>query len=149
MLKTTGQTYHKSLPVLAKKAVGGEKIVTETADGVETANEAGATDFIVKNQTEAGETYVVPADKFRDKYRYTGPGPEGFDEYQPLGSIVAVELSPTLLHNLQLPQVFSFDTPWDNNMVAKEGDFLACPPDFSEIYRIARKEFFETYSAST
>ena len=31
-------------------------------------------------------------------------------------------------------------------MVLKTGDFIVSPcPDFKEVYRIARKEFFETY----
>jgi len=31
-------------------------------------------------------------------------------------------------------------------MVVKKGDFLVSPLDYSEVYRIAKKEFFETYN---
>ena len=30
-------------------------------------------------------------------------------------------------------------------MIVKKGDFLVSPLDYSEVYRIANKEFFETY----
>ena len=30
-------------------------------------------------------------------------------------------------------------------MIVKKDDFLVSPLDYSEIYRIANKEFFETY----
>ena len=30
-------------------------------------------------------------------------------------------------------------------IIVKENDFIVCPLDYSEVYRIAKKEFFETY----
>jgi len=40
---------------------------------------------------------------------------------------------------------FYFQADWGSKMVVKEKDFLACPVGGAEVYRIARKEFFETY----
>ena len=34
----------------------------------------------------------------------------------------------------------------DGTALAKTGDFIVSPPDGAEVYRIARKEFFETYA---
>ena len=70
---------------------------------------------------------------------------DGFSEYVAKGKIVAVEMSSALLERLGLKQEFQFMAPWDEEMVVKENDFLVSPQDFSEVYRIARKEFFETY----
>jgi NAD(P)-dependent dehydrogenase (short-subunit alcohol dehydrogenase family) len=42
-------------------------------------------------------------------------------------------------------QRVQFMAPWDQPEKVELNDFLVTPPDHSEIYRIARKEFFETY----
>ena len=34
---------------------------------------------------------------------------------------------------------------WGEKMVVRKNDYLVSPLDNSEVYRIARKEFFETY----
>jgi hypothetical protein len=39
-----------------------------------------------------------------------------------------------------------FVASWGRNMVLKTGDMIVSPcPNFSEVYRIARQEFDETY----
>ena len=35
--------------------------------------------------------------------------------------------------------------PWGEKMIVKVGDYLVSPLNYSEVYRIAEKEFFETY----
>ena len=35
--------------------------------------------------------------------------------------------------------------PWGERMVVKSGDYLVAPMNYSEVYRVAEKEFFETY----
>lgn len=133
--------------VLAKKAEGGEVVETVTGDGWETTNEAEPGDYIVQNQTEAGEQYVVPEEDFFKKYELVDEyQPGGFSEYHPIGKIIALELTPKRLERLGLPREFVFSTDWGEDMVAKAGDFLGGPTDFSEVYRLARKEFFETYT---
>ena len=74
------------------------------------------------------------------------PPQEGaFTEYRPTGKIVAVELTDERLRALELPPEFHFTAAWGENVTAKAGDFMGGPPDFSEVYRLARKEFVETY----
>lgn len=147
VLKSEGTVFRKHKTTLARKAVPGETIETHTADGLETVNTAEEGDFVIKNQTDAGEMYIVPADKFNEKYAFSKAAANGFSEYTPLGKAIGVELTPALLGKLQLPGEFKFVAAWDEEMLAKEGDFLVSPPGYSEIYRIARKEFFETYVA--
>jgi hypothetical protein len=145
LLVDQGQFYRKVQPVLARQADQTETVATVTRDGLETVNRAKPGDFIVQNMTEAGEKYVVDADKFDGKYEYIGPEKDGWHKYQPNGRVLAVELSKDCLEHLCMPEEFEFMTAWNEKMVAKAGDFLACPPDCSEVYRIARQEFFETY----
>jgi hypothetical protein len=145
-LESEGRVYHKKLNVLAKKARGGEIIETVTSDGVETRNEANAGDYMVQNQTEAGEYYIVPGATFLKKYEPIEAPQEGvFTEYRPTGKIVALELTDERLNELRLPSEFYFMAAWGEKAVAKAGDFMGGPTDFSEVYRLARKEFFETY----
>jgi len=145
-LESDGEVYHKKRNVLAKKAKGGERIATITGDGPETTNVAEPGDYIVENQTEARERYVVPGAVFSKKYELTGElKPDDFSEYRSIGKIVALELTPELLEKLGLPLEFHFTAHWGENMVARAGDFMGGPADFSEVYRLARKEFFETY----
>lgn len=59
--------------------------------------------------------------------------------YQAKGEIYALEVTEENL-------VQSFVAIWGQEMVCKVGDFYACPTDGEEVYRIARKEFFETYA---
>ncbi|MGI9159164.1 MAG: hypothetical protein ACR2K1_05360, partial [Saprospiraceae bacterium] len=103
-------------------------------------------DYIVRNTTEAGEQYLLDAEKFEKKYSPRAqPDANGWQMYEPNSVIFAIELSPELLQRLQWPPEFHFIARWGEEMIAKTGDFLALPEDGSEVYRIARKEFFETY----
>ncbi|MCC7244529.1 MAG: hypothetical protein IT269_02525 [Saprospiraceae bacterium] len=146
LLETHGSLFQKKQRILAKRASGGERVETHTSDGLETVNMAQHGDYIVENQTKAREIYVLPEDKFTARYRLIGPAGNGFHEYEPTGKIVAIELNSALLSALSLPDTFRFMAPWKSDMVAKKGDFLVSPTEFSEVYRIARNEFFETYA---
>ncbi len=145
LLKSHGKVYKKHQHIFAKRAEGGEAIQTITADGLETNNIAVNGDFIVKNQTSAAEMYILTEDKFKARYAFLKESEDGFSEYIPTGVIHAIEMTPTLLKAQDWPNEFHFEAPWGEQMVVKENDFLACPPELNEVYRIARKEFFETY----
>ncbi|MEO1263589.1 MAG: hypothetical protein AAFZ15_32555, partial [Bacteroidota bacterium] len=114
-------------------------------DGLETINHAKPDDYIVKNQTDAAELYIVKQEKFMARYAYFKDAPDDFTEYYPTGKVIAIELSNDFLREQDLAKEFYFEAPWGEPVIAKENDFLVMPPDQSEIYRIARKEFFETY----
>jgi hypothetical protein len=145
LLKSEGKFYRKFKRVLARKAKETEVIVTVTGDGVETTNQAKKGDYIVKNQTDAGEEYVMSPSKFEDRYQYGKPLKSGYGEYEPKGRITALEVNEFFLEKFKLDREFYFEAAWGSKMEVKEKDFLVCPLDGDEIYRIARKEFFETY----
>ena len=147
-LEIEGLVFQKNQNVFARPARPGEVIQTQTGDGLETTNKAGENDFIVRNQTVAGEEYIVPAHKFKQKYTSLGPLDDQWTEYESIGQIVALELTPDRVAALGLPDEFQFIAPWGEPMTAKTGDFIGGPTNFSEVYRIARKEFFETYKLS-
>ncbi len=145
ILKTEGAVFQKNKNVYARRSQAGEVVHTHTADGLETINRADEGDFIVRNQTAAAEEYIVPAHKFLKNYTHIGQAEANWEEYAANGRIVALELTPGRMQTLGFPDAFEFLAPWGSPMAAKAGDFLCCPPDFSEVYRIARQEFFETY----
>ena len=91
--------------------------------------------------------YIVSPKKFRERYVFLREVEDGFSEYRATGKIMALELTPQILRQLKLTDPFHFEAPWGEKMIAKTGDYLATPPDRSEVYRIARKEFWETYEA--
>lgn len=134
-----GFNYFKYSLVLARKAVAGEYIETWTADGLETTNYANPGDFVLMNlQTEYQEEYIVSEDMFFKRYKffyYTG---ENSAVYKPIGRVKAIPY---------YGDETSFIANWGRPMALKSGDFLVSPyPDLNEVYRIAAKEFFETYN---
>ncbi|MFK8008247.1 MAG: hypothetical protein AB8H03_17955 [Saprospiraceae bacterium] len=147
LLKSKGKVYQKIKKVFARKVKNKERIITTTSDGRETINNANPGDYIVKNQTDAGEEYVLTPSKFRSRYIYKKRSKAGYSEYEPTGRIYAVEVNKRLLKKFGVKLRFYFEADWGSKMVVKEKDFLACPIGGEEVYRIARKEFFETYRA--
>jgi hypothetical protein len=145
ILKAEGNVYKKFKKVYAREALEGEQIETITADGLETTNKAKSGDFIIKNQTDAEEMYILGAKKFNDRYDFLEEGPDDFSVYSAKGKVIAVEMNEKLLKQLNIANEYYFIAAWGEEMVVKKYDYLACPLDYSEVYRIARKEFFETY----
>jgi hypothetical protein len=143
--KASGRLYRKYKKIYARQTLKNEKIETVTSDGLETSNTAKEGDFVVKNQTDAQEMYIIGSEKFNEKYQFLGESEDGFSEYEPRGKVLGIELTTDLLNELGLDAEFEFMAPWGEKMVAKKGDYIVTPPDYSEVYRIARKEFFETY----
>jgi hypothetical protein len=149
VIKEKGKVYKKYTKVYASVAKGGEKIYTITDDGPETVNIAKKGDFIIKNQTETQENYIVEKEAFEKRYKLIKKLENGYAEYQSIGKVIALAYDSTLMDQLDLGEKFYFIAIWGERMVVKENDFLVCPPDYSEVYRIARKEFFETYILDT
>jgi len=56
-----------------------------------------------------------------------------------------MKITRALLEKNKLKKRFYFEASWGTRMVVKENDYLVCPLTYNEIYRIAEKEFFETY----
>mgnify|MGYP001547114795 CR=1 FL=1 len=140
-----GLNYHKFKPVFAREVMRKENIVTFTSVGKETSNTAHPGDYIVKNQTTAAEQYVIPAGKFKLLYRWLRKGSNGFDEYSPKGEIIALKCDQQTLERLGLRCPFEFEASWGDKLIVYPGDYLVCPPDFSEVYKISPTEFRQTY----
>ena len=137
LIEFCGKIYRKSSLVYVVVANNKEFIETWTNDGLETTNYANPGDFIVQNlQTENLEKYVVPPEMFKSRYDFfywCGSGVVCI----PLGKVKAIQYDG---------EDIQFVAKWGRLMVLKTGDFIVSPcPDFKEVYRIARKEFFETY----
>ena len=148
LLQEKGSVFIKKKNIWAREADAGEVIITVTNDGLETSNIANQGDMLVKNQTDAAEIYVMSKESFEARYvkiKKTVLAEAEFEEYTSIGKIYALCVDKQLLTKLNLENSFYFEAPWNSNMICKVDDYLACPTDFSQVYRIARKEFFETY----
>ncbi len=145
ILKERGTLFAKFSPITARKAATDEFIQTFTSDGLETENKANEGDFIVKNQTKAGELYIIGAEKFNSRYEYLEAEDETWGKYQPTGKAWGIEVTPELIDELNWTMPYYFTASWGSAMVVKTNDYLVCPLDFGSVYRIARQEFFETY----
>lgn len=145
IMEKLGRRYQKKSLVKAKKAAPGIKIVTKTSDGTETENTAGAGDWLVENQTSSGEQYLVKAETFVKKYTLTHSLERGWGLYQPKGIILGYQVTQEDLNLFSEGKEIKFQAPWKDYMILKTGDFLVAPEVKNEIYRIAKKEFGETY----
>lgn len=137
--------YQKKSLIRARKASVGQEVITFSSDGIETKNTASEGDWLVENQTSIKERYLVKAETFEKKYRLKDSLGDGWGCYQPKGFVFAIEASEELLKNLGAQSQLEFEAPWKESMIVKIGDFLVIPEALHEIYRIAKKEFGETY----
>jgi hypothetical protein len=140
-----GKRFKKRSLVRAKKAEPGLHVITVTSDGFETQNTAEKGDWLVENQTSAKERYLVKAETFEKKYTLLDSLGNGWGCYRPKGEIYAMEISKPDLEKFGKNDSLEFQAPWKESVVVKEGDFLVVPLEKNEIYRIARKEFSQTY----
>lgn len=138
LIEQTGRIYYKYSLVYAYLAYENEYVETWTADGLETTNYAVKGDFVVQNlQTEYQEKYIIKPDVFFERYKYFYWSGDGAI-YMPTGKVKAIVYNG---------EDCEFIANWGRNMVLKTGDFIVSPlPKQNEVYRIACKEFFETYN---
>lgn len=132
--------YKKSGTFKARNGKSGEHVVTEIDGEKETEKTVKDGEVVIKGPK--GEMYVVSTKKFNDRYEVDKELTDEFQDYKAKGLIYAYEYKgPT----------FKFRASWDEDMLCKEGDFLACPvtdPEEAiagEVYRIERGVFDETY----
>lgn len=145
LMKSEGKRYKKKSLVRAKRAEPGLVVVTRTSDGIETKNTAERGDWLVENQTSAKESYLIKAETFKIKYTLLDSLGNGWGCYRPIGEIYAYKVSSADLERVGDKDVVEFEAPWKESIVLKPGDFLVAPLNKTEIYRVARKEFIETY----
>lgn len=147
LMETLGTRYKKKSLIRAKKAEVGLVVITKTSDGIETQNTAEKGDWLVENQTSAYEKYLIKEDTFEKKYTLMHSLGQGWGCYRPKGEIFAMKVSSQDLENLGAKEVLEFQAPWKESIVLKPDDFLVISLEKSEIYRVAKKEFQETYEA--
>ncbi|MFC3414482.1 hypothetical protein [Algoriphagus hitonicola] len=140
-----GKRYKKNTLIKAKLAPKGMEVVTETSDGIKTKNIAEEGDYFVENQTSTSEMYLVRKNVFERKYQITQSLSEGWATYQLREFIWAIQITAEDIQKFGAEDVLDFTAPWGELSIAKPEDFLVLPPEKDEIYRIAHKEFKETY----
>lgn len=69
----------------------------------------------------------------------------GWGCYQPKGEILGIVVEVNHLDSFNVSSVMEFQAPWRDTMIVRPGDMLVVPAEKDEIYRIAKKEFGETY----
>jgi hypothetical protein len=136
-INDVGKIYRKISPVFARSASIGEYIETWTDDGLETTNYAKEGDFVVMNlYTSMKEEYIVSPDMMQARYDFVFDLSEG-GIYKPTGKVKAAIYSGGEIQ---------FIAKWGRNMTLKCGDMIVTPlPHCKEVYRIAAKEFYESY----
>ncbi|MDI1321197.1 MAG: hypothetical protein PSV36_00530 [Algoriphagus sp.] len=145
ILEKNGEHFKKFTLVRAKKAEPGTWIITKTSDGVETKNQAKQGDMLVENQTSSFEQYLVKQETFSKKYEIEQSLERGWATYRPIGEILAYRVSNVDFEFFGVVDLLEFEAPWGETTVVKPGDYLVTSPEKNEIYRIAQKEFGETY----
>ena len=148
VILSKGARYKKFQQVHARPGVDGEQIVSITQDGRETAQTATADDYVVKNLTTAGELYVVSRAKFEQRYRRIKQVDGTWSLYDPEGEVRALKIDGGLSEVLSQPTdcTFYIMASWGSTQRVNPEDYFVSPlPDLSEIYRVAAKEFHETY----
>lgn len=96
----------------------------------------------MQNLTAAKEQYILSPDKLAKRYKLIGPAENGWTRYKATGSVKGVQFNG---QNFGLPGETQFMASWGEPMILKDGDMIVTP-DGKEVYRIARKEFGETYN---
>ena len=136
-IRDNGQEYFKTCLIYAYPAHLNEYIETWTADGLETTNYAKEGDFVVMNlYTSMKEEYIVCPDMMTARYDFIFSLSEG-GIYKPTGKVKAAIYSG---------EEIQFIAKWGRNMTLKPGDMIVTPlPHCKEVYRIAAKEFYESY----
>jgi hypothetical protein len=150
LLLKTGLDYRKFQTVKARPAKDGERIVSIVESGRETVNTAGAGDYVVENQTGAKEQYIVSGAKFIQRYSEDIKLDDEWSVYKPLGQVKGIEVDRSVLNIFQQEDSFYITASWGEAQRVDEGDMLVTTlplTDKLEIYRIASKEFSETYEA--
>jgi hypothetical protein len=143
--------YQKVKEVLAEEATGGEHVVTFTSSGYETKNTAKKGDYIVTNQTESQEKYIVSGATFKRDYTSTETSRNSFIKKS---TIYALEFTkenfPELFNKIKKESPSNsplfIETSWKESQAIRKNDYLVCDQNQTEIYRIDRKEFDETYA---
>ncbi|OQP59669.1 hypothetical protein A3860_36480 [Niastella vici] len=151
-IKEYGILHQKIKGVKARISNGGERIVSRTSDGVETQCITSKGDYVVTNDTGVKEEYVVNAAKFLDRYVH-----QAGDYYIPneKARVYAIQITEESIRAFRLEglqrlldkpgEPIYIEAPWHESQTLRLNDYLVIPLAKDEVYRIAQKEFMETY----
>ncbi len=151
-IEKKGRIYQKTKGVWARIAKGGELIESKTSDRNEGNNITSAGDFIVKNDTTSKEEYIIKPEKFNARYLASRE-----DYYVPneKARVYALQITRQNVIEYKLEglqalidnpekQIY-IEAPWNESQALRLDDYLVSPIAKDEVYRIAMKEFGETY----
>lgn len=114
-----------------------QEVVTLIDGEVETTNIARIGDYIITGVS--GEKYVLTLEKFVKNY-------EVEEFYHPeLKGIAKVKPQPRFAAQWHIEEQLVFTAPWGEEMICNQGDYLVAAQDFSEVYRIEKSVFEQTY----
>jgi len=141
-----GLIFEKYRCVFAIKCDEKQTVISITSSGIETEAQANIGDFIVRNQTDNKEFYVVKSEVFKSRYEYVSKKVDGYNEYKPTGKVEAVKLNYEILQELELPLHFYINPPnWDSKQYIGIDDYIVRIPQTDDYYRIDEHEFIQTY----
>jgi hypothetical protein len=145
LLQKEGKRYAKKSLIIAKKAIPGTRVITKTSDGQRIETTAKDGDWLVENQTATNEHYLVSESTFKKKYQLRQALGEGWGSFQSLIQVYALKVQEKDLAHFGSDTQLEFKAPREKTVLIHPGDYLVIPIDQSEAYRIASKEFEETY----
>jgi hypothetical protein len=114
-------------------------VITTVIDGErETVNTAAAGDYVVRGVK--GELYIIKAEALAKRYGgpLTAPDKDGFRRYPAKGDFYGFRYEGA---------PFKFVAPWNEDMIAKPGDYIGTNAmGSSEYYRVEQSAFAVTYA---
>ncbi|THV56462.1 patatin-like phospholipase family protein [Chryseobacterium candidae] len=152
-----GKPYYKIKGVYAKAAESSQEIKSVIGGKTETVNYAGKGDYIIKNDTDHKEKYILLKDQFDQRYIPDGneTDHDGYLFYRPVEIPVhAIQLTADNIEKYNLTEFYNVLDPrkeahieaqWNQSMLVTQDDYLVLAFDESGIYRIEKEVFKETY----
>lgn len=155
IIESKGGLYQKSKGIYATVASGGELVISKIQDDAveEARNIASKGDYIVTGITKSGEQWVIKPESFHKRYKQVNG-----DYYEPKDTarVYAIQVTAANIYNYGLTELETLiknpgkavyiEAAWgESQLISLDSSYLVCPPDKSEIYRIAKSAFDETY----
>jgi hypothetical protein len=135
--KLSYKTYEKFGKFNFEVSQDVQEVVTSIDGEVETTNIAHVGNLIITGIKD--EKYVLTLAQFIQNYEI-----EEF--YHPeMKGIARVKPQPRFAVQWNLEDQLIFIAPWGEKMICNEGDYLVAFQDFSEVYRIEKSVFEQTY----
>ena len=82
---------------------------------------------------------------FSKKYSLHQALGDGWGAYRAKGEVFAKQLTSKEILDFTGPNDFDFEGPQNKTVSLRPGDYMIIPIDKSEVYRITKKEFEQTY----